>query len=160
MIDQHLSITPVPKGRPRATKTGRIYTPSKTADYERAISKMMSHHPAYLGPLALDVTFVLKRPVNTPKSKPHRFFKAGSRGDLDNYVKSLLDGLQRSGVVPNDAAVVQIVASKVYAAIDEASHIELKLWSLDQDQPSTISKERQIARARESRRSSHEHDQV
>jgi Holliday junction resolvase RusA-like endonuclease len=133
MIEVNLEIQPIPKARPRATRTGRVYTPARTAEYERTIAKLVSHHSAQLGALALEVIFVLKRPNNRPKSKPQRFFKAGSRGDLDNYIKALLDGLQRGGVVPNDAAVVQIQAHKVYAALDELPHIELKLWSLGEE---------------------------
>ena len=130
MIELSLNIVPVPKQRPRSTKTGRVYTPRETADYERSIARLVGHYPAQLGALALDVSFLLKRPVRTPKSMQGRFMKAGSRGDLDNYIKSLLDGFQRGGLVPNDAAVTQINAKKVYCAIDEEPHIEFKLWSL------------------------------
>ena len=125
-----LMITPVPKGRPRSTKTGRIYTPKKTADYERSIARLVSHLPAMTGAISLEAEFILKRPVRAPKSPPSRFIKAGSRGDLDNYVKALIDGCQRGGVVPNDAAVTEIKAIKVYAAIDEDPHIILRLRSL------------------------------
>ena len=130
MIDLRLDLIPVPKGRPRSTKTGRIYTPKRTADYERSIASMVSHLPAQLGALSLEVTFILKRPVRTPKALTNRFIKAGSRGDLDNYVKSLVDGCQRGGLIPNDSAVTNIKAAKVYAALDEAPHIELRLESL------------------------------
>lgn len=125
-----LMIVPVPKGRPRSTKTGRIYTPKKTADYERNIARLVSHLPALTGAISLEAQFVLKRPARTPKSISGRFIKAGSRGDLDNYVKALLDGCQRGGVVPNDAAVTEIKATKVYAAADESPHIILRLRSL------------------------------
>ena len=126
-----LMITPVPKGRPRARRNGIMYTPKKTADYERDIAKLLGHLPAIMGPIGMSATFVLKRPVKTPKSVTGRFIKAGSRGDLDNYIKALLDGCQRAGVVPNDAAVVELgVTRKVYAAQGEEPHIELKLWPI------------------------------
>ena len=130
MIELNLDIVPVPNQTPRPTKTGRVYTPRQTADYERSIARLVGHYPAQLGALALEVLFVLKRPVRTPKSLQGRFMKAGSRGDLDNYIKALLDGCQRGGLVPNDAAVTQINAQKVYCAADEEPHVELKLWSL------------------------------
>lgn len=145
MIQMTLDLTPVPKARPRVTRSGKVYTPSKTSEYEKGIAKMTSRQPALLGALELDVTFVLKRPSNTPRSKPDRFIKAGSRGDLDNYIKAFLDGLQQSGVVPNDAAVVRISASKVYAALEESPHIEFKLWSLGDEIHITRSEEKQIA---------------
>ena len=130
MIELRLDLVPVPKGRPRSTRTGRIYTPKKTADYERSVARLVSHLPALMGAISLEAEFVLKRPARTPKSQPSRFIKAGSRGDLDNYVKALLDGCQRGGVVPNDAAVTEIKATKVYAAADESPHIILRLRSL------------------------------
>ena len=130
MFELRLDLAPVPKGRPRSTKTGRIYTPKKTADYERDISRLVGHLPALLGAISIEVEFVLKRPARTPKRQLSRFIKAGSRGDLDNYIKALLDGLQRGGVIPNDSAVTKILAAKVYTAIDEDPHVYLKLSSL------------------------------
>jgi len=130
MIKLILNVEPVAKARPRATKTGRVYTPRKTADYERTIARLVGHLPAQLGALAMRATFILKRPTRTPKSITGRFMKAGSRGDIDNYIKALLDGCQRGGVVPNDAAVTEIYSKKVYAALGEEPHIELCIWSL------------------------------
>ena len=130
MIKLRLDVTPVPKGRPRATKTGRIYTPKTTADYERRIARLVGHLPAQLGALGLRADFILKRPARTPKYITGRFMKAGSRGDIDNYIKALLDGCQRGGVVPNDAAVTEVHSTKVYAALGEEPHIELSIWPL------------------------------
>ena len=130
MIEIRLNIKPLPKERPRATKTGHIYTPKKTADYERAIAKLVRHLPAQLGALEVEAKFVLKPPVKTPKSITGRFMKASSRGDLDNYVKALLDGCQSGGVIPNDSAVTRIIAEKVYGAPDERPHILLKIKPL------------------------------
>ncbi len=133
MFELRLDLVPVPKGRPRSTRAGVVYTPKKTSEYERAVAKLVSHLPAITGPVGMSAVFVLKRPVRTPKSMSGRFVKAGSRGDLDNYVKALLDGCQRGGVVPNDAAVVEFGSmKKVYAAADEEPHIELSLWPINE----------------------------
>ena len=131
MIHMKMEIEPVAKSRPRSTRSGRIYTPAKTAEYERDIAKLTKHLPAILGPISVDVVFVLKRPKRTPKKQTGRFMKAGSRGDIDNYVKSLLDGCQRGGVIPNDAAVVKLSAMKIYAAADELPHIEMRIQEVD-----------------------------
>ncbi len=130
MIEMTLDLCPVPKGRPRMTKAGVAYTPKRTREFEQAVSHMVKGTSALLGALTLDVTFILKRPKSAPKSQPGRYFRAGSRGDLDNYIKALMDGLQRGGVIPNDAAVVRVSACKAYAAPDESPHIEFKLRSI------------------------------
>ena len=130
MIKMKLDVCPVPKGRPRMTKAGTTYTPKRTREFEQAISVLVRGVSALLGALTLDVTFVLRRPKSAPKSQTGRYFKAGSRGDLDNYIKSFMDGLQRGGVIPNDAAVVKVRACKVYAALNESPHIEFKLSSI------------------------------
>lgn len=157
MIKLKLDVEPVPKARPRATKTGKVYTPKKTADYERSIARLVGHLPAQLGALGVRVNFILKRPAKTPKAITGRFMKAGSRGDIDNYIKALLDGCQRGGIVPNDAAVTEIYSRKVYAAPGEEPHIELSIWSLgelaeisnnDDLTANNSDEEEQIARAR------------
>lgn len=130
MIKLRLDIVPVPKERHRATKSGHVYTPKRTSEYERAVARLVRHLPAQLGALAVDIIFVLKRPARTPKTMTGRFMKAGSKGDLDNYVKSLLDGCQRGGVIPNDSAVTKLNAYKVYSASGEEPHIELEIWPL------------------------------
>lgn len=130
MIHMKLDLCPVPKGRPRMTKAGTTYTPKRTREFEQAISTLVKDASALLGALILDVTFILKRPKSAPKSQLGRYFRAGSRGDLDNYIKALMDGLQRGGVIPNDAAVVRVSACKAYAAPDESPHIEFRLRSI------------------------------
>ena len=39
--------------------------------------------------------------------------QTGLRGDLDNYVKLLLDGIQRSPLIENDRQVLHIDAVKI-----------------------------------------------
>lgn len=73
---------PRPKERHRLGANGRMYTPEKTVQYERAIAAVAR---LYLGHWRKDgryrttLTFV---------------FDCTRRGDLDNYVKAVHDGLQ------------------------------------------------------------------
>lgn len=70
---------PVPKQRPRAGRNGRIYTPKKSREYEKAVARAARpvFKEPYRGPVSLQVQVYLSRPG----------------GDLDNYIKSIQDGL-------------------------------------------------------------------
>lgn len=107
---QFIPIRPLAKERPRATRTGHVYTPKRTANYEKAVAS------AYTGPLfdashTIEVSLVLSSKgthiaVSATKNPD---WKASLKGDVDNYVKSILDAL--NGVAWEDDK--QIVSLKV-----------------------------------------------
>lgn len=89
----------MPKGRPRMAQNGRVFTPAKTRDYERLVSKTAgvavceTGWEPIVGHYAVEVIVQRARAV----------------GDLDNYLKAVCDGM--NGVVwPDDAMVTQIHA--------------------------------------------------
>lgn len=95
---------PQPKQRPRTTRTRsgkyRTYTPQKTIDYERHVAQVASMH--IRKPLQDDVYIVLE------------FRRKGKiYADVDNMIKSVLDGLQDVAFV-NDSQVTRIYASVDY----------------------------------------------
>ena len=102
---------PVPKGRPRVqTKDRRgkklayprVYTPTKTAQAERRIAQY-----------ALDAG--VRKSLSGRISVKIEFWKASARKtDLDNLVKTVLDGL--NGVAwDDDEQVCELEASKMHA---------------------------------------------
>ena len=40
-------------------------------------------------------------------------WKSPLRGDIDNYIKLALDGIQRAGLIANDRQVMQVDAVKI-----------------------------------------------
>lgn len=90
---------PVPKGRPRMTRRGRVYTPQKTLDYENKVlvAALQARCPRFTGPVSIELQVYL----------PTR-----RRSDLDNYIK-VIDGLQPT-IIPDDSLVIHIVAEKFY----------------------------------------------
>lgn len=115
---------PQVKQRPRMTRRGRTYTPQATHLAELGVAQAAHEwgiHPVD-GPVEVEAEFYKEgtaiwiTSLDEPNSGP-------LRGDVDNYVKLVLDGLQkdehgrnaRNGgapVITDDRAVVRLVADK------------------------------------------------
>jgi len=127
---------PVASGRPRvAVRGGRPhgYMPAKTA---QAAWRIREHVTAELGPtwtplggpIALAVVVYVPMPASIPKrerltARPER------RPDLDNYVKTAMDGL--SPLWDDDAQVVELHAEKRFA-VDRPPCWEIAVEALTQ----------------------------
>lgn len=108
---------PVPKKRPRILKSGHVYTPRETVEYESSIawSAKASGRKFEKKAMQLEVDF----------------FCSKFRVDTDNLVKSVCDGLQASGVLEDD---VYIVAIKAYRWEDQNNpRTEINLEYITQD---------------------------
>lgn len=111
---------PVPKGRPRFTKGGFAYTPTKTRTAEKFIKDFLQGYPKLPAdiPLAMTVTFYMVR----PKSAKKRLYPPG---DVDNYAKLVIDSLQGDdGIIPNDNQITRLLARKEYGDI---ARIEIEI---------------------------------
>lgn len=109
-IEFTIPIKPKSKGRPRATRAGGVYTDKATREYEKAIHQFYneSGFTKFEGNVELHCTFY-KDHIVVNISDVNEESKL--RGDLDNMVKSLLDGL--NGVAYNDdKQVVNLLAFK------------------------------------------------
>jgi len=102
---------PVPKGRPRMSRKGRVYTPKETVLAEKSyIAAVGENPPSFDGPVRVEVMFCQEGTFVTVRSLKE--WNTPLRGDLDNYIKLCLDGCQRAGLFPNDRLVVQLEATK------------------------------------------------
>ena len=115
----------VAKGRPRFTRQGHTYTPKRTRDYEKLVKlTAMKHFKRPLTtPLRVEITVCKTPPKSWSKKKKvdaiAGVIKPTVRPDVDNYVKSILDGCD--GVVfEDDKQIVELLASKVYSEEDKA----------------------------------------
>lgn len=108
---------PVPKARPRFTRSGHTYTPAGTLEQERRI------RAAYLtagcgsmeGPLAVRIRAVMPYPKNYPKKRRGPDVWHYKRPDADNIAKTVLDAL--NGVAyKDDGQVARLVVEKLYGS--------------------------------------------
>jgi len=133
---------PIGKGRPRATKMGnhvRLYTPKRTADWERSSAFIMKNE---WGSAPMDsicrvsIIAVFPRPKRLLRKKDpeHRLWHS-SKPDIDNVCKSVLDSMVMAGVIRDDTQVVILTAKSVYASKSEGPCVEVKLSSIDCESP-------------------------
>ena len=116
--------TPHGKGRPRfSARTRTTYTPSATRAYQETVGRMatieMRGKDFLTGPLHMDMRAHFAVPPSWNKAKRNDALmgsvKPTGRPDVDNLIKAVADGLQ--GIVyQDDAAIVSVTCSKVYAA--------------------------------------------
>lgn len=115
---------PVPKARPRVTRTGHAYTPKPTADYERLVAMLAKEAMKGLCPTGKAIVLIVKAYFGIPKSwtkakKQQALYgqlHPMKRPDLDNCIKAIQDAM--NGIVyKDDSQIVEISASKRYSAV-------------------------------------------
>lgn len=105
-----IAVKPKPKGRPRFTKSGRTYTPADTLRYQKAIGQAWDG-PCFEGNVSVELTFLADE-VEV-RIYPMVDGATCSRADVDNLIKSVLDGLQGHAFL-NDSQVVHVRGTKAY----------------------------------------------
>lgn len=120
-FDTFIAMEPTAKGRPRVTKGGKAFTPSKTKDAEYRIqfqvSQLYKDAPAD-GPLEVILCVYRQKPKSKKKSEKY----AMSKPDVDNYLKLVLDSL--NGILwRDDATVVSATVVKVWTDGTQGFHL-------------------------------------
>ena len=140
---------PLGKGRPRAVSVNgraRVYTPTATADWEHfaalalraAYVDACSPEPAnYMtGPLGCEIVAVfsrtaeLLRKVKAGYKYPTWRLPHANKPDADNIAKSVLDAVEKAGIIVDDKQIALLTVGKHYAMIHEEPRVEVRIWSL------------------------------
>lgn len=115
---------PQGKARPRFSRlNGRIYTPTKTAKYEKRIRAAYLEAGGKQIPEDCYVRIVVDAYFKIPKSYTkgkrlacrHNIRRPDKKPDIDNVLKAVLDGLNEAAFV-DDKQVVSVACHKYYAA--------------------------------------------
>ena len=106
---QRYTDKPMVKQRPRMTRRGKAYTPIKTHLAENALADGWTG-PKFLGPVYMDVQFSKDGTVVTVGVlDSSEYGTTPLRGDIDNYVKLVMDGL--NGVAYEDDNQIRLVTA-------------------------------------------------
>ena len=129
MIIVHIPGVPVAKARPRMTRSGRVYTPSPSRNWEAAARQIamvaMVGRTRLEGAVHVGITVILPVAPSWPATKRAAALSGDvqptSRPDLDNYVKAALDACN-AVLWADDCQVVSLAARKFYG-LEPALHI-------------------------------------
>lgn len=120
-----LNIAPVSKGRPRFnTYTGRTYTDNKTREFEETVGylyKLKGGEYFDNKFIKVKLEFIEKVPKSYSKNKTDEALKGilrPTKRDIDNYIKSVLDGLLEVAYV-DDRYICNLEASKRFGLEDK-----------------------------------------
>ena len=117
------------KQRPRINRnTGRVYTPGATSKYEKLVKESYGDNPCFKNQfISVKITFKMAIPKSYSKKKREQALNKEifpTRADIDNYIKSILDGL--NGVCwEDDRYIYSITAEKIFAEESETI-VEIK----------------------------------
>jgi Holliday junction resolvase RusA-like endonuclease len=104
------SFPPKVKQRPRMTRRGRVFTPAQTLEFEALVREGWEHE---LLEGDISVTIFLAKDefhVTVEEFTKHED-KTKLRGDIDNYAKSILDGLNGTAFV-DDKFIRELIVIK------------------------------------------------
>lgn len=137
---------PVPKARPRFTMQGgkaRTYTPTSSAAYETTVGLLahaaMQGREPMRGAVHVQVQAFFPVPHSWSKKRKAAAQWHASRPDLDNVVKSALDGLNRIAFA-DDGQVASIYATKAYS---DTPRLEVAVYEIGAQKPPICAPEAQ-----------------
>lgn len=127
-----LLMEPVACPRPRVTKRGITFYPESYREFKKTASLLLTNQwkkDPLTTPLSIDILCIHTKPKSKIRKKTAevRLPKFKGRGDLDNFVKSILDVLQIGGVIANDSQVFKLTAESWWGSVNERSHIQITI---------------------------------
>ena len=119
------------KERPRVGKGGRIYTPNGTHKYEKLVRECYKEKGIYYFDdeyISIKIIFWFEIPKSYSKQKRQdcaEGFITPSRADIDNYINSVLDGLNKVAYA-DDRYIYKIEAEKRYTENEARTEITIE----------------------------------
>lgn len=118
-VEFHLE--PVVCPRPRVSKYGAYYPPKykKFREDMDGLIKAACLPSCVKGPVVVTLEFVCSSPKNPANPYPV--------GDIDNYIKAILDNIQGKAFFADDKQVTKCLATKRYTRAGEEAHIKIEV---------------------------------
>jgi Holliday junction resolvase RusA-like endonuclease len=118
-----LNIEPTPCPRPRVGRHGAYY-PSRYRNWKSSFRNLVSRAAPDVpirGPVSAVIRLLVRRPRKTSLGWP--------KPDVDNYAKSVMDGL--NGIVwEDDSQVIELRVVKAWAAPNETGKVQIEVCAL------------------------------
>lgn len=117
------------KQRPRINRqTGRVYTPNATHKYEKLVKECYGDRHFFDSQyISVKITFKFSIPKSYSKAEYYEALigeKRPKKADIDNYIKSVLDGL--NGVAfTDDRYICHLEAEKIYTEGEAETIVEI-----------------------------------
>ena len=120
MFNAFVALDPLPCPRPRVAVIrghGVAYYPLVSEAWVKDFVEKLSNitPEKFTGPLSVELLFDCAKARTSKLVLP--------KGDVDNYAKSVLDGLTKAGVWDDDKQVAHLIAEKRWAAGTPGIHI-------------------------------------
>ena len=115
------------KGRPRLNShTGKVYTPTRTKDYEELVEQyFLLKYPRYKtldGRIKMDIVAYFEVPKSTSKLVKTQMMEnkisPNKKPDIDNIVKIILDAMNNIAF-KDDTQITKISVEKKYSEIEK-----------------------------------------
>ena len=129
-----VNVKPVPAARPRVTRWG-TYFPKTYTDFRNecyhSLLKLSKQYPANDSAYIVDVEFICKRPKNPSNAYPV--------GDVDNYLKGILDALVHCKLFFNDdIQIIKLTGTKRYQKSKEEFGMRISISELSLEEASAL----------------------
>lgn len=118
----------------------QVYTDHSTATWEQTVALVAKEQIRRIpqdddgeirlpfdGRVLLEMRFNLERPKSLPKAIK---YPMRSRSDVDNLAKSVMDGLQKAGILSNDNIVTDLAVQKRFADAEHPEGVEIDVTTL------------------------------
>ena len=127
-------VKPVPAARPRVTRWG-TYFPKTYTDFRnecyQVLSKLAKQYPANDSAYTVNVDFICKRPKNPSNAYPV--------GDVDNYLKGILDALVKCELFfKDDIQIIELKGTKRYQKSKEEFGMSITINELSASEASEL----------------------
>lgn len=116
-----IDVVPVPKGRPRSTRSGVVFTPKRTRDNEKLIKALLRDQVQELptdAAIKVSVFFYMPKPKRCVRKYP------SIHPDIDNMAKTLLDA-SNDILWVDDRQIVDLFLVKRYVFDNDVPHTDI-----------------------------------